>query len=826
MSLAQLHYTSLPPGPDGSGFRFTAVSPGIPGALLREAEQLIGYEPPRSAPPRPGPEELRAFPTAFSLNLLSDGGRLLSRTVYTGEDYSGRWGNFHAHAVYLPAGTGLPADRLPITAWESPRWARHAPAATEPEPLDALPTDGSFDEAAMIGFALSRGPGLAAFFTDLRRLAEDEHAPHLVMVEESSQFVARWIALAGTVLPRPLAQRLTFTTYTRRPQQARQQIVGVLPETAAELSTTDHRYRLHDPARPDDGRRETDPWAEVAAYVWQTGAPTVFRAVQDDPPFDAGALSVAVCVAGHEPPPAVRAAALDWMCAHPRELEGEDLVRLTRTLCTRPPQTEREATALHQLHTALDGHAPLDVTAPVAAALVTATVRGVNWPGPVPPASGLTPGLKSRLAGQLGAELCAAAADPALPPLRALALVQIGTDLGVDCSPVLGPLAARLAPALLDEATGTALPDTDVLEDLSELRTALLPHLERLAADAPVAVAGLLSRVVLPLDAESPVPHLRMCAEAESVLAMGGDRNTAWSALLRRTDPSYTTHPLLLRTAQRLVWRERRPSAHEMLLLLQTAGADAHGAAGTWEEAVEVALRAPAEDPHALELAPVLLRCFPDRLPPRVRAALMLLELAHDIKDGTATDWAGRASALRDAAEPVEPALLRRVHTVLAQALLDGAGTPEGELYALVHSRDEDLVSAYGAAARTEPFRDVLRTSPRTVAHCFVDWSAHSEGSAAWRRTGAALLDEVLRPVVRALPAEQVNRAEQHLERAGSGHADAFREWNRPGALTRLGRRLTGGRGRKDIDGGRGRGEADGGHRLADVEQGEKGRRW
>ncbi|MCZ9345396.1 hypothetical protein NGM37_47420, partial [Streptomyces sp. TRM76130] len=42
MSLAQLHYTSAPPGPDGSGFRFTAVGPGVPQALLREAEQLIG----------------------------------------------------------------------------------------------------------------------------------------------------------------------------------------------------------------------------------------------------------------------------------------------------------------------------------------------------------------------------------------------------------------------------------------------------------------------------------------------------------------------------------------------------------------------------------------------------------------------------------------------------------------------------------------------------------------------------------------------------------------------------------------------------------------
>ncbi|MER7910092.1 hypothetical protein ABTY23_10085, partial [Streptomyces sp. NPDC096068] len=94
MSLPQMHYTSAPPGPDGSGFRFTAVTPGVPASVLREAEQLIGYEPPRDAPSRPTPDDLALFPEMFSHTRLSDGSGLLSRTVYTGADYSGRWGNF------------------------------------------------------------------------------------------------------------------------------------------------------------------------------------------------------------------------------------------------------------------------------------------------------------------------------------------------------------------------------------------------------------------------------------------------------------------------------------------------------------------------------------------------------------------------------------------------------------------------------------------------------------------------------------------------------------------------------------------------------------
>jgi hypothetical protein len=146
---AQLHYTSAPPGPDGSGFRFTAVSAGVPQGLLREAEQLIGYEPPRDFPARPDTEELKSFPKAFAFSELSDGGRLLSRSVYTGADYTGRWGNFHAHAVHLPPGARLPGGALPITAWESPRWS------------DTTPPDGSnrsTGPGCCAGTAWSRSP--------------------------------------------------------------------------------------------------------------------------------------------------------------------------------------------------------------------------------------------------------------------------------------------------------------------------------------------------------------------------------------------------------------------------------------------------------------------------------------------------------------------------------------------------------------------------------------------------------------------------------------------------------------------------------------------
>ncbi len=307
MSLAQLHYTSAPPGPDGSGFRFTAVSPGVPATLLREAEQLIGYEPPRDLPDRPDAEQLKSFPKAFSCTELADGGRLLCRSVYTGADYSGRWGNFHAHAVHLPPGTRLPDGALPITVWESPRWAEATPPGGRPEPVDRIEPSRLLRRDGLVSFARSRADRLAAFFADLRTLADGSDVRQLVLVERDSADVAQWIALACTVLPREQAHRLTFTTYTRRPQQARQQIVGALP--SSEPVGHDHRFRVHDCTGRAAGEPVADAWAEVCARIWTAGRPELFRdTARDlgDTADDVGRLAVTALAGGIALPPAAR----------------------------------------------------------------------------------------------------------------------------------------------------------------------------------------------------------------------------------------------------------------------------------------------------------------------------------------------------------------------------------------------------------------------------------------------------------------------------------------------------------------------------------------
>ncbi|WP_244210402.1 GTPase-associated protein 1-related protein, partial [Streptomyces nanshensis] len=446
MSLGQLHYTSAPPGPDGSGFRFTALTPGLPQSVLREAEQLIGYEPPRNAPARPSADELDAFPRAFSYSELSDGSRLLARTVYTGADYSGRWGNFHAHAVHLAPGQQLPDGALPVSAWESPGWATATPEGGAPPPLSVLPPSSGLDRDGLIAFAASRAPWLAAVFTDLQRQAEDETAPQIVLVERDSADVARWVVLASTVLPRRAVHRLTFTTYTRRPHLAGQRIIGVLPDDAHGLAGSGRRHRVHDCAVPPspDGPEPT-PWAVAAARIWSAGALELFQYADRLPgePFTAGPLSALALCAGIDLPSPHRTAAARWACEHPSELSQEELEGLIQTLAE-PGHTTAEIR-----HTPVEPwHTPTEPGQTSAGPRRTPTDPRHT---PTDPQPGEAPLPAAETGTKTGART--GTETGTTPPAETAALAELFARVGAGLRPeIAAPLAARLFTAAVRSA--------------------------------------------------------------------------------------------------------------------------------------------------------------------------------------------------------------------------------------------------------------------------------------------------------------------------------------------------------------------------------------
>ncbi|MCT9075512.1 GTPase-associated protein 1-related protein [Streptomyces fulvoviolaceus] len=850
MTLAQLHYTSAPPGPDGSGFRFTAVSAGVSQGLLREAEQLIGYEPPRDFPARPDTEQLRSFPKALSFSELSDGGRLLSRSVYTGADYSGRWGNFHAHALHLPPGARLPAGALPITAWESPRWAGSTPPGGHPEPIDRFESSGLIHRDSLVAFAVSRTDRLAAFFADLRVLAEDPDAGQIVLVENDSADVARWITLACAVLPRERAHRLTFTTYTRRPQQARQQIIGALP--SSESVTHDHRYRVHDCTGRAPSAPVTDAWADLCARIWCAGRPELFQ----DAHLEVGPLAVTALVAGIELDADGRTAAARWAAEQAGALPHATLAELVGALCAdgkgaavADSGADGEQAALAALLARIEGQLPTSVTAALAARVLASAVLSR---GPVPAlrAGSLTPETRAGLARDLAPAIRSGIDDVHEPAVgRPLALLRIADLLDVDCQDLLPELAGRLARALVTEpptdsadrsaadsvahpagygpgdatsraaasgrtptgvwnspsadapahpAAPAACPPAllDAVHEHPSLRIALFASLDALAAADPQTVARMLGGAGLPVELQPGNPHLRMCVLAGAARG-SGSRLARFHELLRAAGVSPHADTTLLRTALRLVWSGELPTGEEASRLLNELGSDIHRSAGTRDLLIDAALTAPPEDRDVPALAVELLTAFSAELRPGQRAALLLLEYVRLLgTEGEGDNWVTRVLQLRDSAtEPVPDTVTDRVFGMLAWRLVKGP-TPESELYALVRSAEPRLFAAYERAGRLDRVGDRLRTVPSYAAQCFSAWSAFPGTHPAWDEARNALLTKVLRPIVRALPAEDVVAVEQALGSAGRGRLDAFRTWNRPGTLGRLAGRLSG-RGRR-----------------------------
>ncbi|MFB7480326.1 GTPase-associated protein 1-related protein [Streptomyces anulatus] len=812
MSLAQVHYTSAAPGDEGTAGRFTAVGPGVSGALLAEIEPLVRYELPGGVPERPSDGELRSLPQAFGYFALSDGSRLVARSAPVRDTGgTGAGVRFHAHAVHLPPGVPLPGDRLPVEAWRSPHWVAVTPGGATPDPL-ALPPGPAAVSEGLDDFAVSRGPWLAAVLADLRRASDAEAAGRPVaLVERQCADVARWLGLASVTLPRESAERLTFTTYTRRPGSSASRVVGVLPEDAGAARAAG--LRVHACAGPVPAGSTEDVWATTAARVWRSRSPELFREARELPgePFAAGPLAVTALCAGIALGPDGRAAAAGWAADRPYALDAQRTGRLVEAIASPgiDDRTAAEFDAAGRLFGALEGRCPASVTAPLAAMLVTEAVRGGNGSLELPRRDAFAGPEGAEVAERLGPEILTELADTAgsRSVARTVQLLRVARLLGVDGTESLPGVVDRLAPALLAEASvaqegppGFAPALLELLDEQFEVRTALLGALDRLAPQDPGAVARFLERVALPFTGTQALPHLRMCAEVpEAMATLGGDRAAVWHRVLRAAGLSPFAEPLVLRTAVGLVWEDRAPTVEEARLLLDAATSDSHRVAGTWARLVDAALSTSAAGTsatgtdEAARLAHDLLRGFPREIGGRERAGLLLLDLVRELRTGAPEPgWAERVRTLCAQAEPVEPALRERAHAALVERLL-APDRPGAELYDFVHGADAELIAAYDRTARTASVRSRLCTQPAYAADCFTVWTAHPHAGRAWPPVAAALLDDVLRPAVRGMSAEDVAEVEATVGRTGSsGRADAFRDWNRSSTLGRLGRRIAG----------------------------------
>jgi|GEM_PF-2259656 len=117
----QQHYTSSQYGLSGHpGFQIRAQSDGIAEEEQRELTRLGMYNPPRNLPSTPSPEEVEElFPIAYHSSVLKNGQLAIIRSVYVGQDYTKRYGNFFAHSLIFES---IPYGIWPVDLYEWSGW--------------------------------------------------------------------------------------------------------------------------------------------------------------------------------------------------------------------------------------------------------------------------------------------------------------------------------------------------------------------------------------------------------------------------------------------------------------------------------------------------------------------------------------------------------------------------------------------------------------------------------------------------------------------------------------------------------------------------------
>lgn len=225
-SALQFYYTSCRRGLSGyAGFQTRAESIGLQADERRELEGKALYQPPRDAPSEPDAELIAGqFPKSFRVIKLSSGRTALIRSVYAGQDYTGRWGNFFSHALVLDA----PLEgRWPIDVYSWSGWIDSLADGDdehEPKSLPAVATaelvssgDFSFDELKAF---LEEGEGrrdlLQRMLHAVFRGASDSR--RIVIRERLELDAVYWIACIQKAFPPACQRHLTCSTYQFDPR--------------------------------------------------------------------------------------------------------------------------------------------------------------------------------------------------------------------------------------------------------------------------------------------------------------------------------------------------------------------------------------------------------------------------------------------------------------------------------------------------------------------------------------------------------------------------------------------------------------------------------
>jgi len=281
MAFKQLYYTSCEHGLGGySGYQFNAVTPGVSAAVMREVEDRTVYQPPGrllasagAGAPAGAPD---AYPVAFSYGTSEATGAVITaQVVFAGTDYSGRPGNYFAHALVTDTPERDFGPLLPVELWQADVWQRQPAAGTTlPELTGPLPR-GAVDRADTQSFLDTPGtPDILPQLLTAVSKAMAGDRPVLLTSRDAADSIW-WIAAVSYLLGPDLGRQLTFTTYSHRPAYTRYHLTGVLPESLPpDAAMSFQLFDLTTGQVPDGG---VHPLAGILASTGVLAAPGLWR---------------------------------------------------------------------------------------------------------------------------------------------------------------------------------------------------------------------------------------------------------------------------------------------------------------------------------------------------------------------------------------------------------------------------------------------------------------------------------------------------------------------------------------------------------------------
>ncbi|ACY96979.1 MULTISPECIES: GTPase-associated protein 1-related protein [Thermomonospora] len=484
MRFHQLYYTSCRTGLSGfAGYQFNAVTPGVSAQVMHQVEEMGSYEPPTWLENSPDPDQITSCP----VNLCFEPGPtpVLAHTVFTGTDYSGRFGNYFVHAV-VPADAARWPGPPPIELWGAPWWTHQIAESTELPALEGPLRPGPLDRAAVDAFLKenSRSEWLPLLLVAVERAVLDQDRSVVIHAADTTEIV-HWIAAVSHLLPPPLTAAMSFATYQFRPAYSRRHLIGTVP--GADFTVDRQAFEsfyLFDCTSGRASDLEPGPLPRLLAGAGAVRAEALWR--RAEALADGTERRLADWY-----PVAAAAALLEGL-----PLEAGDLEAVCAWLCDR----DLDAETVGRLGAALVGHRDLPVAQlqPIAAlaasrglaelltdtetALITARVRG----RPAPLVTLRSPAAREHATALCTQRLTGADLGVLTDTLGLAAGYGLRLDPGLlrdQGLRVLGPrLAERVDPQLCE-----------LLERWPALRAGALAHLAALARTDLSRMAGVLA---------------------------------------------------------------------------------------------------------------------------------------------------------------------------------------------------------------------------------------------------------------------------------------------------------------------------------------------